>query len=105
MAGAAETQMAPPMMWQSPAPQQPLPGTPRSSKNQAEDAPRTPLVATRGGLSATSPALHSPWLQGLRTPSPDHCRYNMASFKASQQQEQQQQQQLQQQQQQQQACA
>jgi len=72
----AETQIAQSLMWQSSAPQQPLPGTPRASKNQAEEAPRTPLITTRVGFSATSPAVTSPW---LRTPSPDHMRHYMSA--------------------------
>jgi len=85
MAGA-EMHMNQALMWQSSGPQQALPGTPRTlkasvSNNQAEDAPSTPLMQSRG-FSATSPSAVSPW---LRTPSPEQARYKMAQFNASQQ--------------------
>lgn len=76
-----EDQMQQPM-WESSAPQ-PSPGTPRSSKNQVEETPSTPL--NRVVRSISSPAVPSPWTQHLRTPSPDHAHYNMSHFKASQQ--------------------
>jgi hypothetical protein len=77
-----QMQQQPQLMWEASAPQ-PSPGTPRSSKNQADETPSTPL--NRVVRSISSPAVPSPWTQHLRTPSPDHGHYNMTHFKASQQ--------------------
>jgi len=84
MAGTTEVQMGQPLMWQQPsAAQRPSPGTPRSSRAKAEEAPCTPLMG-RGGCPAASPASPSPCLR-TPSPSPAHTHYNMAHFKASQQ--------------------
>jgi len=86
---SVETQMSQQGMWQPAAHQRRL--SPRPSKVQKEEAPRTPRTRTMRGVTSPTMASPSPWNQ-MRTPSPGPQHYHMTDFqelRAPQQQQQQ----------------
>lgn len=82
-AGMSDEQMRQANLWQPTGPARPSPGTPRSSTNQMEDTPSTPL--NRVVRSAASPVLPSPWMERTPSPSPNHGPYGSNHYNTLQQ--------------------